>query len=277
MDPTQKALWYVESHSRDPISLEEVATICHVSAFHLTRAFAATMGLSLMRYVRARRLSEAARQLAEGADDILSLALDSGYGSHEAFTRAFRDQFGVTPEQLRAQGKLTSIQLMEPIVMTTTPAAELAPPRFETRQPWLLAGLVERYNCQSPAGIPDQWQRFLPHLGRVPGQVGKVAYGVSYNFDNDSNFDYMCGVEVKSGRELPSGFKYLQVPMQKYAVFSHTGHVAGIRATFAAIWKDWFPSSGCQAANGPTLERYDEEFNPANGLGGFEIWIPILS
>jgi AraC family transcriptional regulator len=277
MEPVQKALWYVESHSRDPISLEVIAQACHVSAFHLTRAFAATMGLSLMRYVRARRLSEAARQLADGVDDILTLAFDSGYGSHEAFTRAFRDQFGLTPEQVRAQGQLTTIQFVEPIVMTATPTAEFAPPRFETRPPWLLAGLVERHNCQSPAGIPDQWQRFLPHLGRVPGQVGKVAYGVSYNFDNDSNFDYMCGVEVKPGSELPGGLKNLQVPLQKYAVFTHGGHVAGIRATFAAIWKDWFPSSGCQAANGPTLERYDEKFNPANGLGGFEIWIPIQS
>ena len=52
MDPVQKALWYVESHSREPITLDEIANACKVSAFHLTRAFAAAMGLSLMRYVR---------------------------------------------------------------------------------------------------------------------------------------------------------------------------------------------------------------------------------
>ena len=68
MDPVQKALWYVESHSREPIALEDIARACRISPFHLTRAFAATMGLSLMRYVRRRRLSEAARQLAQGAD-----------------------------------------------------------------------------------------------------------------------------------------------------------------------------------------------------------------
>ena len=104
MDPVQKALWFVESHSREPITLEDIARACKVSPFHLTRAFAASMGLSLMRYVRARRLSEAARQLAEGADDILGIALDVGYGSHEAFTRAFRDHFLLTPEQVRAPG-----------------------------------------------------------------------------------------------------------------------------------------------------------------------------
>src|SRR6516225_9632230 len=118
MDPAQKALWYVEKHSREAISLDEIARACHVSTFHLTRAFAATMGLSLMRYVRGRKLSEAARQLASGADDILRLALDTGYGSHEAFTRAFRDQFALTPEQVRAQGHLTNIPLVEAITMT---------------------------------------------------------------------------------------------------------------------------------------------------------------
>ena len=130
MDPVQKALWYVESHSRDPIALGDIATACKISAFHLTRAFAATTGLSLMRYVRARRLSEAARRLARGSDDILGLALDSGYGSHEAFTRAFRDQFGLTPEQVRAQGHLNNISPVEAIAMDATPTAELSPPRY---------------------------------------------------------------------------------------------------------------------------------------------------
>lgn len=59
-----------------------------------------------MRYVRGRRLTEAAKALSRGAPDIFSVALDAGYGSHEAFTRAFPDEFGVTPETIRTQGHL---------------------------------------------------------------------------------------------------------------------------------------------------------------------------
>lgn len=275
MDPVQKALWYVESHSREPITLEDIAAACKISAFHLTRSFAATMGLSLMRYVRARRMSEAAQQLAQGADDILRVALDTGYGSHEAFTRAFRDQFALTPEQVRAQGHVDNIPIVEAIAMNSTSTVELAPPRFETLNPMLIAGLVERYDCQSPAGIPDQWQRFSPYIGIIPRQVGKVAYGVVYNFDSDSNFDYMCGVEVSDASDLPKGLTSLQVARQKFAVFAHRGHVAGIRATMAAIWNKGIPESGCQVATAPTLERYGPEFNPQTGMGGFEIWIPV--
>src|SRR6202051_2125329 len=102
MNPAQKALWFIESHLADALTLDEIAGGGGVSRFHMVRAFAAATGLSVMRYVRARRLSEAARALAGGAPDILSLALDADYGSHEAFTRAFRDHFGVTPDADRS-------------------------------------------------------------------------------------------------------------------------------------------------------------------------------
>src|ERR1043165_8049368 len=117
MNPAQKALWYIESHLAKPLTLDEVAAIAGVSRFHVIRAFAAATGLSVMRYVRARRLSEAARALADGAPDILSVALDAEYGSHEAFTRAFREHFGVTPETIRGSARLADLQLQEPIIM----------------------------------------------------------------------------------------------------------------------------------------------------------------
>src|ERR1700733_1262615 len=131
MNPAQKALWFIESHLAEALTLDEVAAIGGVSRFHMVRAFAAATGLSVMRYVRARRLSEAARALAAGAPDILTLALDADYGSHEAFTRAFRDQFGLTPETVRSLARIDDIELQEPIHMESTFTENLAPPRFE--------------------------------------------------------------------------------------------------------------------------------------------------
>jgi AraC family transcriptional regulator len=275
VDPVQKALWFVESHSREPLALEDIARACHVSTFHLTRAFAATMGLSLMKYVRARRLSEAARQLAGGARDILGIGLDAGYSSHEAFTRAFRDQFHLTPEQVRARGDFEKTHFVEAIAMSSSPAIDLAPPRFETSRPMVFVGLVERYDCQSPAGIPAQWQRFTPFLGSIPRQAAAATYGVVYNFDAEGNFDYLCGVEVATASNLPNGLTSMRVPGGRYAVFTHRGHIASIRAVCSTIWKQWFPESDHLAVEAPTLERYGPEFNPVTGLGGFEIWIPI--
>src|SRR5438309_11779939 len=128
MNPAQKALWFIESHLADALTLDEIAGIAGVSRFHLVRAFGAATGCSVMRYVRARRLSEAARALAGGAPDILAVALDADYGSHEAFTRAFREHFGVTPEMLRGSAQLGTLQLQEPIVMDSTIIDKFAPP-----------------------------------------------------------------------------------------------------------------------------------------------------
>ena len=64
---TPKALWYIESHLDSELSLEAIAEAAGVSRFHLSRAFASSLGISLTGYTRARRLSEAARRLAQGA------------------------------------------------------------------------------------------------------------------------------------------------------------------------------------------------------------------
>src|SRR5262249_31071473 len=131
MNPAQRALWYIESHLAEPMTLDEIAVICGVSRFHVVRAFAAATGLPVMRYVRVRRLTEAPRLLAKGAPDILSVAVEADYGSHEAFTRAFRDHFGTTPEAVRAATCVNHLRLQEPILMDSTMLDNLAPPRFE--------------------------------------------------------------------------------------------------------------------------------------------------
>jgi AraC family transcriptional regulator len=85
----------------------------------------------------------------------------------------------------------------------------------------------------------------------------------------------MCAVEVGGPSALPNGLSSLHVPVRKYAIFSHRGHIAGIRGTMSAIWSQWLPQSGHKALEGPTLERYGPEFNPMTGMGGLEIWVPI--
>src|ERR1700692_1568096 len=159
MNPAQKALWYIESHLADALTLDEIAGVGGISRFHMVRAFVAATGLSVMRYVRARRLSEAARALAQGAPDILTVALDADYGSHEAFTRAFRDHFGVTPEAVRSSTCLDHLKLQEPILMDSTATDKLQAPRFLTGKPLLVAGLGERFSHDNGAGIPGLWQR----------------------------------------------------------------------------------------------------------------------
>ena len=275
MSLPDKALWIIERNSAQSLTLDGIAGACGVSRSHLAHAFGTAMGMSVMQYVRARRLTATAQALAAGAPNILSLALDAGYGSHEAFTRAFRDQFGITPEELRSTGRIDSLDIVEPLQMNATHDKPLDPPRFVNAPAMLVAGLSERYSYETCAGIPAQWQRFQPYLGRVPGQKGSVAYGVCYNNDDAGNIDYMSGVEVDDLGRVPRDLARLRIPAQRYAVFTHQGHITTIRGTWRAIFCDWIPSSGHETADAPSFERYDERFDAQSGNGALEIWLPI--
>lgn len=86
-------------------------------------------------------------------------------------------EFGVTPESIRTLGTLSSLKLTEPFVMTISPLPTLNPPRIESLPRLRLAGLVERYDCKSPAGIPNQWQRFLPYFCNIPDACSQKSRG----------------------------------------------------------------------------------------------------
>jgi AraC family transcriptional regulator len=270
---TSKALWYIESHIDGDLSLDAIARAAGVSRFHLSRAFAATAGLSLGTYTRARRLSEAAKNLSAGAPDILALALDSGYGSHEAFTRAFRQHFGVTPEQFRSSP--IPISLQEPLRMNPTDIPALVPPRIVAGKAMRIFGIGEECVEAGAASIPSQWSRFAPYIGNIPGQVGDLAYGVICHPGDAFGYIYICGVEVKTFPAQPADFARLEIPPQTYAVFHHAGHVSSVLGTWKAIWEHGIINAGYQAVDGPSFELYGPEFDGATGLGGFDIWVPV--
>jgi len=276
MHPIDRALWYIETHSSESPSLDDIAAVACVSKYHLLRAFNAATGLSVMRYLRSRRLTAAARQLSEGAQDILGVAVSAGYGSHEAFTRAFREQFGLTPEALRNQGHLNDVSLQPAIVFDRGAIMHIDAPRFVDGKAMLIAGIAQQYKTgEAGANIPEQWQRFAGYLGSIPGQVGQITYGVCYNADDEGGMDYLSGVEVADFSSLPPEFARLRLAPQRYAVFFHAQHISAVRSTWNAIWNEWLPASGHRAADAPLFERYDQRFNPHTGNGGVELWVPL--
>ncbi|WP_194790389.1 AraC family transcriptional regulator [Pseudomonas sp. UFMG81] len=269
-------LWYIESALDTDLDLGRVARHFQLSPFALSRQFAAATGWPVMRYVRARRLSRAAQALRSGSPDILAVALAAGYGSHEAFTRAFCDLFGMAPSQVRGQPH-DPIALLEPLRMKTLDFIPLAEPRFEHRGDFIIAGLGGRFTFERNEGIPGLWQVFDPYVGRVPGQVGGATFGVCCNPGDDGSFEYIAGVEVARSDDLPPGFRYFKVPARDYAVFRHQGHVSMIHQTVHTVFHQWLPASGHQAADAPEFELYSPDFDPLRGLGYVDLWIPLAS
>ncbi|HMT14436.1 MAG TPA: AraC family transcriptional regulator [Aestuariivirga sp.] len=272
--PLAKALWFFESHLFEPPGLDEAARLCGLSRFQLIRSFTFATGMTPMAYVRRRRLSEAARLMVAGTDNLLGIALATGYGSHEAMTRAFREQFAITPEAFRENPDLACLTFQEAISMPAPKSARLVPTRIEALKAFTVAGHNASYGFDTMAGISQQWVGFLPHIGDFPGQGGEGSYGVCHSMTDDG-FDYLCGLALKPGADCPHGFTAVTVAAGRYAIFAHRGHISGIRESWAAIMDEWLPASGEEMADAPALEYYGPDFDGRSGHGQVEIWIPL--
>ena len=276
MSIAQKAAWIIERNIDRPLTLAGLAADCGVSRSHLAHAFLASTRTPVVAYLRGRRLSRAAEALAKGAPDILQVALDSGYNSHEAFTRAFRDQFGATPERVRERASVDELLLTPAYGAHPFETRPIAPPRIVDEQDIRIAGLVGRFP-QGPStnGVPALWQRFSLFMEAIPYKKPSMPIGVICDTDEDCGFDYIAGLEVTKFGDLPRELAPLELPARPYAVFDHFLHIAKIPETYRAIWDEALLDAAHKPAFAPCLERFKPAFDPRTGEGGVEIWIPL--
>jgi AraC family transcriptional regulator len=275
MSVVDKALWVIERNSSSELNLPAIAEACGVSRSHLASAFGSRTGWPVMKYVRARRLTRAAESLARGAPDILAVALDTGYGSHEAFTRAFRDQFGVPPERVRERGSTEALALVGPLELQPREQPVLARP-WVTEAAVRAVGLSGRHTFDSVIGIPIQWQSFMAtRYGHIPHRVDGIPIGIQKPADDEGGFDYICAAEVTAFGEMPRDLQKIEFASRRYAVFEHRGHVSTLFDTYAAIWNEALDERGWAPAQAPVIERHSPSFDPQTGEGGLSLWIPL--
>ena len=275
MTLVDRAVWQMETRLRQPLSLTSLSDLCAVSPFHLSRTFRSATGLSPMTYLRARRLSAAAEALAAGDEDILTIALDMQYGSHEAFTRVFASYFGLLPSSVRAARSTHSVVLMEPLEMEKSLLVDVAAPEIKERGAFRVVGLSTHCTFEDTSAIPPLWQMFNDREVEIPDAVGRAAYGVCCDTDEAGRFRYVAGVETAEAADVPSGMGSVSIPANRYAVFTHSGHVSDLPKTVYTIWNKALPDAGFEPRKAPDFERYDGRFDPSTGRGVVEIWVPI--
>jgi AraC family transcriptional regulator len=273
MSLTAKALFVIERSLDGDLTLEEIAQRCGVSRFHLSHAFGRATGMPPMAYVRARRLSDAARALIAGAPDILGLALDSGYASHEAFSRAFKSQFGKTPEEARHSGAVSGLVDARP--QQERGPMKLSAPDIRQTGELRFVGAKRHTPFSQIQTVPEQWRRFMAEsyadiAHKIPGPPVGLYIAMT-----EEGFDYVCAAEVSRFDTPPPGCETFTLAPTVYAVFSHDANIALLSQTFRAIWDEYLPGSGRKPAEAPTLERYKPAFDPRTGDGGVEVWVAL--
>jgi AraC family transcriptional regulator len=108
----QDVMRYIREHINEPLDREMLAAIAGFSVPHFHRVFTAHVGESAISYVRRLRLERAGRKLRMGAVNITEVALAAGYDTHAAFSKAFKQQFGLSPREFRQLGCRAATQLL---------------------------------------------------------------------------------------------------------------------------------------------------------------------
>ena len=94
---------YIMTHYQEDITLPDLAKAALYSPWHALRAFTELVGKTPFDYLRAVRLSAAAKKLRDTDMSVLDVALESAFGSHEGFTKAFSREFAISPQRYRKE------------------------------------------------------------------------------------------------------------------------------------------------------------------------------
>lgn len=280
-----RVLEHIDRHLDQPLDLATLAAVAHFSPFHFHRLFAAWMGERLGDYLRRRRLQVAATLLlTKPRSAVLDVALNVGFGSSEAFARAFRQRFNCTPSQWRQQHKRKIDQALgnpdQAIAALTGDDGTRFTPQFQdppmnvTLQdlPAQTIAYMRHVGPYSEA-VTRFWQtQFDPWL-QAQGLCDKPLFGISH--DDPTIVDpqacrFDAAVPVPDGFVAGSGLFKTTLPGGRYAVLPFKGRADALNQAWRSLMLDWLPSSGWQLDQRPCFERY-----PAGG--GFDLATRTLS
>ncbi len=246
-----RVLQYIDTHLDEDLSVERLSTIAAFSKFHFHRQFSEYFGLAAFRYVQLLRLKKAMYELAfRSHKQVINIALDNGYESSEAFSRAFKKSLGLSPAQFRKQpqwdnwqsSNLTIDQLREQHMPITYQNSDVRIVSFPETP---IAVLEHR---GAPGLLPNSIQRFIAwrKLNKLPPSVS-ATFNLIYDDPEqtpaaDFRFDLAAAVSTPAA-ENEHGIVNKLIPAGECAVLRHTGSDAELGNVVRFLYNDWLPQS----------------------------------
>jgi AraC family transcriptional regulator len=287
-----RVLAHIDAHLGEPLALETLAAVAHFSPFHFHRLFTAWCGETLGDYLRRRRLEIGALRLATQPQlGVLDVALGVGFGSGEAFARAFKQRFGASPSEwrtVRKDGKpgqadrkidQAGAAASDEHGFPATPVPE--EPMNVTLVDRLPVEVVyQRYTGPYGPDVGRFWFEQVAPWMATNGLLGKARYGVSHDDPDITDRDkcrYDACIEVAPGTVLSGQPMRTTLAGGRYACTRFVGTVETINDAWRALLRGWLPGSGLQLDARPFLEHYPvgSSYDPATGVFDCELCIPV--
>lgn len=290
-----RVLAHIDAHLDAPLDLESLAAIAHFSPFHFHRVFAALIGETLGDYLRRRRVEVAAmRMVAQPRLGVLPAALGVGFGSGEAFTRAFKARFGQSPTAWRraqagANHKIDQLE-RNPDQMLTPRHGHGGGPFTAVEAPPMPVQLIDRapvtiayFRHTGPYGdsVGQFWQQIVAPWMHAHDLLSAPRYGISHDDPSitaPEKCRYDAAIEVPAGFKPTGQAQLTVIPGGRYACLAFEGTSATIGAAWSALLRDWIAPQGLRIDARPAFEYYPKgsRYDPATGVFDCLICVPVM-
>lgn len=267
----QRAIIYIENHLQEEIRVETVASFVGYSYYHLNRQFIAIIGESVGSYIKKRRLANGARKLIYTDEKIIDIAIENNFNSAEAFSRAFKLKYKVSPQIYRKQQLHTFVStknFLDGKQLNHLYSHVTVHPQIIQLPEIKVVGIKVETKLQINK-IKDEWKCFYTLLNRIPNCNSNYRKFGIYEFD-DQNSHFMINdkmicseflaIEIDAFKDIPNGFVIKTIPGGRYAVFTHRGSLDTLPQTINYIWGTWLLSTKEVLDTRETFEIYDYRF-----------------
>ena len=281
MQEWNRAVELIEADLTAPVDVGALARVALTSEYHFRRMFASLAGMPLSEYIRRRKLTAAAAEIIAG-QGVLDVATRYGYGSAEAFTRAFKAMHGLSPSQARRPGAVLHSQPQLRFHLRIEGSAGMKH-QIVKKEAFRLIGLRTRIRLiyEGPNPGIEAFERGLdpsvrPRLAELSDTEPLGLVAVTENIEEPetegSELDYWRA--AASSQPVPEGFDSKEVPAGLWVVFETEGKFPeALQKLWADAAAEWFPANPYLWAPGPQLLSVQPEPDGSRGRG--QLWIPI--
>jgi AraC family transcriptional regulator len=282
LERLNQALDHLEACLDREVDVAEAARIAAVSEYHFRRLFSALAGMPLPVYVRRRRMTLAAAEVLDGQRTLLDVAVRYGYGSGEAFARAFRSVHGIGPGEARRTGAVLTAQPRMSFRVVVEGSTTMRY-RIVEKQAFRLVGRKSRVplvhegaNAAATAHLESLDERAIVRMkelaDREPEGIVSAAVYLTDSREEGAEADYWIG--VATGPEaVVEELDALDVPAGIWAVFDNDGPYRALQALWRDVFTQWFPSNPYASRSGPELLRTRPV--EIGEVTHSQLWIPV--
>lgn len=259
----ERAQKYLSEHLDDAIDLERIAAVAHFSPYHFHRVYVSIVGETVADTLRRNRLNRAAVKLLTSVAPVLKIGREAGYSRVQAFNRAFRDMYGVTPTAYRAHGSLAAalhVKRLQHVSSQPNPLfkepimREVTIQRFESLRAVALRHRGDYMDIGSTFERLGAWA-----AGKNLCDASSRSFGIYYD-DPDSK--PAADLTADACMTLTQAFKpeapytVTQTPGGRCAQMIHVGPYSELHDAYRWLYNEWLAKSGEEPGDQPPFEEY---------------------